>query len=238
MHIQTNEGISKEFIPLLIEKVNHDFETDPINLFSMYVFATQMKYQRFVVGISPSENTIFTEEVGIDSSLQDFITEQLQNKSTIENFAKLKYFLDELFSSITEKGSLNYFYRKEYLISSKKLGTLLNISRATIHRYKDLGMEWVEGVGHDCYPKHNSFYWSNGLWTARIQGISQKSKIRNQTKEELIKELQSEINRYQSRYGGSFEGVFGSVTDPYELEEPDDYFDWRDLLEDLKKLNG
>ena len=49
---------------------------------------------------------------------------------------------------------------------------------------------------------------------------------------------ETEVNRFQLKYGGSFEMVFGSVTDPYELEEPDDYFDWRDLLEDLKKLNG
>ena len=35
---------------------------------------------------------------------------------------------------------------------------------------------------------------------------------------------------------GQFKEVFGNVTDPYQLDDPDDYFDWKELLEDLKTL--
>lgn len=239
MIVQSSNGIHKEFIPLLVEKLDNGPNIDPINLFSMYVYAAQIKFQKFVVGITPSNTAIFKEEAIIDEALLDLIKEKLQiNSNSIENFAELKYCLDELFLSITEKGVLNYFYRPDYLISSKELGELLNISRATIHRYKELGMECVEGVGHYCYPKHDAVYWSDGKRAARIQGLYQKNKIRNQSNEELIKEIKKQINHYKTQYGGNFEMVFGNVKDPYALDEPDDYFDWRDLLEDLKKLDG
>lgn len=150
----------------------------------------------------------------------------------------MKYFLDKFFYDITVQGILIYTYKKSYLISSSELGKSLNISRATIHRYKELGMEFIDDVGHNSYPKHNKFYWKGGVWASRIQTLYQSFKLRNQSTNELIAEIERQLDLYQKQYGGTFHEVFGNVTDPYQLDEPDDYFDWKELSEDLKKLYG
>lgn len=56
------------------------------------------------------------------------------------------------------------------------------------------------------------------------------------TSEEFIAEIERELDLYQKQYGGIFHEVFGNVADPYHLDEPDDYFDWKELSEDLKRL--
>jgi uncharacterized membrane-anchored protein YhcB (DUF1043 family) len=83
---------------------------------------------------------------------------------------------------------------------------------------------------------HFAFY--NGVWASRIQEMYTIYKLQNQTKEDLIKELQTEIKQFEQKYGGKFKDVFKDVTDPYELDEPDDYFDWRDALEELEELTS
>jgi hypothetical protein len=237
MIVRTPSGIHRDLMPVLLEKANNS-EIDIISLFSMYTFATQIKYKSYILAVSPSDNTIFKERNQIEEELIETLNEGLREKDTsIKNFASVKYCLDKLFYDITEKGVLNYTYNKTYLISSSQLGAKLNISRATIHRYKELGMESVENVGHHSYPLHNLVYWSDGIWAARIQALYQSFKSRNQSKAELIAEIEKELVLYKKKYGGTFEEVYKDVTDPYQLDEPDDYFDWRDLLEDLKKIN-
>jgi hypothetical protein len=237
MQVQVTDGINQELIPVLLNKVNFESGKDGISLLSLYVFAVQSKYKSYLVGVSPSDNTIFKPQTEVDPSVTDAINNGLQTMNTsIQNFAQVKYALDQFFYDITVQGALVYTYQKSYLISSAQLGKSLNISRATIHRYKELGMESVEGVGHNSYPKHNEFYWKDGVWSSHVQALYQSFKIRNQSKEELIAEIEHELDLYKKKYGGTFEKVFGNIKDPYQLDEPDDYFDWKDLSEDLKKL--
>jgi hypothetical protein len=159
MQVHVTGGIHKDLIPILVKKANYESGIDEINLFSLYTFATQIKYKQYIVGVSPSDNTVFKENSGIDTRVTDALKNGLEALDTsIENFAQVKYALDRLFYDITEQGVLIYTYKKSYLISSARLGKIMNISRATIHRYKELGMESVEGVGHNSYPQHNEFY--------------------------------------------------------------------------------
>ncbi len=76
----------------------------------------------------------------------------------------------------------------------------------------------------------------SGVLVARTQAVSEKYRLQHRTKEDLIKELEDEIREFENKYNGKFEDVFGEVKDPYELDEPDDYFNWRDSLEKWKKL--
>ncbi|HHW35854.1 MAG TPA: hypothetical protein GXX18_00910 [Bacillales bacterium] len=239
MQIQVTDGINTELIPILLNKANFESGIDGISLLSLYVFAIQSKYNRYLVGVSPSEDTIFKPqtETEIDTIIIDDLNSGLQSSEiSIENFAQVKYSLDKFFYDITVQGILNYTYKKSYLISSSDLGKSLNISRATIHRYKELGMEFINDVGHNSYPKHNNFYWKDGVWSSRIQALYQSFKLRNRSTEELIAEIQRDLELYQKQYGGTFHEVFGDVTEPYQLDEPDDYFDWKELSQDLKKL--
>ena len=237
MQVQITDGSNQELIPILLEKANTESGIDGISLLSLYIFAIQSKYKRYLIGVSPSDNTIFKLQTDIDHKVIHTLNEGLHSTDyTVENFAQVKYALDKFFYEMTERGVLNYTYQNDYLIPSSKLGKSLNISRATIHRYKELGMESVDGVGHHSYPKHNEFYWKDGMWSSRIQALYQGFKIRNQTKDELIVEIERELDVYEKQYGGTFKEVFGNVTDPYQLDDPDDYFDWKELLEDLKTL--
>ncbi|AJA41409.1 hypothetical protein AXJ14_gp090 [Geobacillus virus E3] len=85
------------------------------------------------------------------------------------------------------------------------------------------------------FERHLEFY--NGVWASRIQVMYETYKLQNRTKEDLIREIQKEIKKFEQKYSGAFEEVFKDVKDPYELDEPDDYFNWRDAIEELKKLN-
>ncbi|MEC1717871.1 HTH domain-containing protein [Schinkia azotoformans] len=237
MQVQVSNGNNTELIPILLKKADYESGIDSLSLLSLYVFAIQSKYKRYLIGISPSDNTVFKQNTDIDTNVIDALNNGLESMDvSVENFAQVKYALDKFFYDITVKGTLIYTYQKSYLISSSELGKRLNISRATIHRYKELGLESVDSVGHNSYPRHNEFYWKDGVWSSRIQALFQGFKIRNQTKKELIVEIEHELNLYKKEYGGTFEEVFGNITDPYQLDEPDDYFDWKELSEDLKRL--
>lgn len=114
---------------------------------------------------------------------------------------------------------------------------LLKIPKATVSQYVAAGMEIVPGVGHRCYPFHNYFYWGDGVWTSRIQALYQSYRLRNRTVEDVIIEIKTEIKEFQEHYNGTFEEVFGDLEDPYMLDEPDDYFNWRDALSELRKFH-
>ena len=53
--------------------------------------------------------------------------------------------------------------------------------------------------------KHNEFYWKDGMWSSRIQALYQGFKIRNQTKDELIVEIERELDVYEKQYGGTIQ---------------------------------
>ncbi|WP_312755678.1 HTH domain-containing protein [Rummeliibacillus suwonensis] len=230
-----------EINPNMIE--NNEF-LDNQGTFYKLAFFIQLKFRDFIVNITHSENTIFSnkdvEEIDILENLQKAASSDI----SVNNFALVKYYLEKLFYEMTETGVLEFCYRSNYLVSSKELGEKMGVSRATIKRYVDNGMETVnkKGIGHKHYPKHNAFYWKDSVWALRIQALQQNFKLRDQSKTNLIEEIKKEIQEYEKQYGGPFNKVFADVVngklDIYDLDEPDDYKDWRDLLNDLEKVQG
>jgi hypothetical protein len=236
-------GVREEICMKLVEKLNEYPDISPAELVASYAYAMQMKFFSYLITVTPSEDTIFKQKADQYSKWTDKLNSVLADKEAtleanlVKSFAKAKYYLDQLFFNITERGVLEYTYHKEALITSRELQEKLNVSRSTISRYVGLGMEKVPVPGQRCYPLHNVFYWSDGIWASKIQELYQYYKLRNRTKTDLIKEIKDEIKRFEEKYEGTFEDVFKDVTDPYELDEPDDYFDWRDALEELRKLD-
>lgn len=228
------KGLSEK----LIEKLEKCPDISVIELFSLYAYAVQNKFPNYIIAIKPSGNTIFVEEVVYNdwtNSLNEIM--KISNAPFVETIAKAKYYLEKIFFMHTKRGVLEYVHHEEALLTSKELQQNLNVSRATISRYVDNGMEMVPGVGHRCYPLHNVFFWSNGVWAIKIQALYQSFKTRNRTKEEVIEELQTEVEHFKTKYRGNFEDIFGPVKDPYKLDEPDDYFEWKEALEELRKLH-
>ncbi|WP_298473019.1 hypothetical protein [uncultured Psychrobacillus sp.] len=233
----TSSDFQEEFSIKLVNKLSQHPDISAVELVTNYAYAMQMKYHSYLISITPNKDTVFIQENALYSKWTEELNNVLADTKLplIESFAKAKYALDQMFLIITEKGKLDYLYHKNALIASQHLQKLLNISKATLSRYVTVGMEKVPDVGHRCYPYHNCFYWSKGVWASRIQVLYQTYRLRNRTKEDVIQELQAEIKEFQNNYQGTFEEIFGDVRDPYELDEPDDYFDWRDALEELNK---
>ncbi|BDG33794.1 helix-turn-helix domain-containing protein [Parageobacillus thermoglucosidasius] len=230
--------VREEICMKLVEKLNEHPDISSAGLVAYYAYAMQMKFFSYLIAVTPSKDSIFKQENAQYSEWTENLNIILADKEAplVESFAKAKYYLDQLFFNITERGVLEYTYHKKALITSRQLQEHLGVSRSTISRYVNSGMEMVSGVGHHCYPLHNVFYWSDGVWASRIQVLYQSYRLRNRTKTDLIDEIKAEIKQFEEKYGGTFEDVFKDVTDPYELDEPDDYFDWRDALEELKKF--
>lgn len=223
------------------DKISRDISEDYVNLFLMYSSSITTKHQRFVEGISISDDTIFKDSTKIDREFLRKLNLALRiTENPLNNFAKLKYFLDTFFFKITEKGVLKYNYQMEYLLKSSDIQKALDISRTTLHRYTKLGLEYVEVNKHNAYPAHNVFYWKNGSWALKIQTLFQSYRLRNRTNESLINGIKEEISELEEQYKGKFEIVFADVLngkkDIYDLEEPDDFTNWRDSLEELREL--
>ena len=232
---------TKHSVGVIIADMLKNYEDlDNVGKFSVYAYTIQTKFTRFVIGISPSEDTVFVEENVEGKEIMEQINIAISGDETVKNFAIAKYYLEKLFFEITEKGRLLFYYRSSYLVSSSAIRSEMKVSRATIMRFVENGMEKVEGVGHKCYPKHNALYWKDGVWVLRIQALQEKFKLRNQSEVDLIKEIEGQIKEYENQYGGSFEKVFADIINGelniYDLEEPDDYKDWRDLLKDIEKV--
>jgi hypothetical protein len=229
----------------LFENLNLDITKDPLILLLTVTQATQTKFQQFVLGINLSKNTTFKKKPTVDSELISKLEIELKanatgSNKTIQSFAKTKYYLDKFFFNITERGNLLYSYKNSYLISSSVITQGANISRATLSRRVQEGFECVKEAGHNSYPKHNLFYMKNSLWTSRIKSLQESYRVRNQTKQQLIYNIKEEIKKYEKQYDGSFEHVFKNVLngkmDVYELDEPDDFKDWKDLIQELQEL--
>lgn len=229
-----NELLAKNLIYTLADCP----DIDCFQMISLYNYAMQNKFKHYLVSITFSADTTIKEQAlsytEWNQRLNDILLKD--NVPFLEAFAKAKYCLEKVFLDLTAQGTLEYIYTKEALFTSKELQEKLGISSSTVSRYVEHGLEIVTGHGHKTYPKHNVFYWSNGVWASRIQSVYQTFRIRNRSKEDIIKEVKSEIRKFEEKYEGKFETVFGQVGDPYTLGEPDDFFDWRDYLKELEEL--
>lgn len=233
---EKNEVISQD----IIGKLSQQPDISDIELIALYSFVLQNKFHIYLYSVTPSANTVFKHQPIQYNNWHEELNNILINEKLpfIDAFAISKYCLENIFLQLTERGYLEFTYSPQALLTSKMLQGKLEVSRSTIARYVEAGMEIVPGHGHRVYPEHNVFYWNNSEWSTRIQRLYQTFKVRNRTKNDLINELKEEIKKYENKYNNKpFSIVFGHVTDPYELDEPDDYYEWKDLIEELEELN-
>lgn len=210
----------------------------------LFTQLTQNNYKKYVIGITMSDNTVFKNDFSSEEheNINKYRLELVKNikDKTLEGFAYTKYYLEKLFLEVTERGFLEFYYQEDYLLTSMEMQKKLNVSRATLSRFVANGMETVQNKKHGKYPAHNAIYWKTTLWVARIQTLKTQLKIHNLTEEALKKELTEEVAELEKKYGGKFEDVFAKVLngdmDEYELDEPEDFIDWRDALEELEEM--
>lgn len=231
-----------------LEEENQEQYQHHIEKFLKHVYYAQLLYKRYVINISPSDNVKFKTSFNDEDILkiEDYF-KQIQHLEweslhapTIEKFAINKYFLEKLCFVVTEHGYLEFIYQSNYLLTSQQLQEKLNISRATLSRMVANGMETTNTKQHKKYPAHNAFFFKTSLWATKVLALKAQFDSKNLTKGLLIKELVQEIEDFEKEYGGKFEDVFANVlaeeVDIYDLEEPEDFKDWKDAIEELKEL--
>jgi hypothetical protein len=230
--------------PAAIIVDNIDYDKDPGFVFLMLAHATEIKHRKFVQKIIHTEDTVFRNNLRSDQeylmTASSLITELRDTEEdAVENLANSKYLLDSLFLLITEKGSLKYEYQRGYLYRSDNICRSLGISKSTLSRYVKLGLEVADTNTHSRYPAHVTYYWHNALGASKIQALYQAFKIRNQTTSDILKELEEENRKYEKSHGNqSFYDIYANVENPDELEEPDEYYDWKDVIEELEELKN
>lgn len=242
------ENLAVETSVFLLEKEKQEKHQYYIDKFLKHVYYAQLLYKRYVVSISPSDNVKFKTNFSDEdiSKIEEHFKKirQLEQESlhapTIEKFAINKFYLDKVCFEITEHGYLEFIYRSNYLLTSKQLQEKLNISRATLSRMVANGMETIDTKQHKKYPAHNAFFFKTSSWATKVLALKAQFNSKNLTKELLIKELVQDIEDFEKEYGGKFEDIFANVLDEevdiYDLDEPEDFKDWKDALEELKEL--
>lgn len=211
-------------------------------LIMSYIVTIREKFNSYVSSMTLSTSTTFKATCSPPTQLTDKLNELLQDGEpfSVELFANIKYILDKLFYELTEQGIIQYTYHEEALINAEQLEKELDISNVVLLRYVEHGLEAVfnSTTNEYQYPIHNKIYWSDGLMASRVQVLYLSYKLRNRTTEDVIEELKKEISTFERSYNGTFNEVFKEVSNPDSLDEPNDYYDWKDALDELKELTS
>lgn len=237
----TVEESKMKYTDIIIENV--DIKKGAGHFLLMMSYAVQLKFSQCVIRIDFDESTVIKEEVdeGAIKEVYTALFEELKSSHSelLESFAKAKYYLDKLFYDLTEQGYITYLYDQSHLISSEEVRKQLGISRPTLSRYVERGLETTNAKSHKSYPSHVVFYWKDGKWVSRIQTLFQLFKLRNRTQKDVIKELELEDKKYRKLYGNKpFSEVFLDVVNPDDLKEPEDYYNWKDIVEELQEVKN
>lgn len=236
-----NNTIYSKICTELITSLKTRTNVSPLEMISIYSIALQNKFHNYVSLINVSMDTVFKEESSTFTEWNHELHKCLleDTRPSIESLAHAKYFLDQIFFEQTEEGTLNFSYYKHYLLTSVQVQEELNISRATLsRRYTNHGLEMADGHGHHRYPKHVIYYWKNDDWASKIKSLHYSYKIRYLTKQEVIKELEEDIKKFEIKYNGTFESLYINVENPTLPEKPSDYYNWKDAIEELNSLNS
>lgn len=223
-----------------LEKLKKEVNISPEDAILAYTAIFQARFEGYLESIVQSSDTDFREDRKIDPSqhlkLIEFLT--AEDIPSIEAFAQAKYLLDRMFLEVTHKGNLKYVYNPKYLLTSLQLQKELDVSRSTVYRYMQRGMEFVGANTRSKFPLHNVFYWQHTGWIMRLQVINQAFQLRNRTEEEVINDLKAGIQKFESKYRQTFEELDKKIEHPDDLgADSFDYTEWKSIVEELKKYD-
>lgn len=167
------------------------------------------------------------------------VLESLRNQgSLITDFSKVKLSFDKWFLDATEEGYIDYEYDSSFLVSAERAAEMLEVSRPTIYKYLERGMEFKEINGVKKIPLVAIQLWKNPEYAFVLQWIYQKNKIRKQSIESKFEELQKQINDFELKYGDTFDHLYGKLTDK-QIDEFDNaiaIYDWKELTEQKNNI--
>ncbi len=154
-----------------------------------------------------------------------------------KDFGRLKTDFEKWFYKVTDKGTLEFEYPEDYLLTPAEACVELGISRPTLNKYMEQGLEQVETRSHKKIPKHIVELWKDPVYATKMQLNYQEKKMRSQTYEERLKEITLEIAQYEVKYGNTYNEYITSLKQPIdEYDDAMNYFDWKDLEDEKKEI--
>lgn len=150
-------------------------------------------------------------------------------------FGKLRVDLESWYLQIGGKG-LRFNYREDYLLTPTEAAKALGVSKVTLNKYVKSGLEVVDTNSHRKIPRHAIELWKDPIYGIKMQMLYQKKKLATQTPKERLREVQEKILEFQLKYKKSTSSEAFAGMDVDSLDDPYDYWEWRDLEEEREKL--
>ena len=186
-------------------------------------------------GLDFDEAYVFSDKNQTD--LLNWSKRMVELEATISNveFGKLKLDLESWYLQIGGEG-IYFNYHAEYLIRPSQAAEQLGVSTVTLNKYIKQGLECVDTTSHNKIPKHVVNLWKDPIYAIRMQMLYQNKKMRNQSPEERLKEINEELTEFQIKYKAHTYLEAFSEFDVDAMDDPADYYAWRDLKEEKEAL--
>lgn len=160
------------------------------------------------------------------------------------DFMDVKLDFDAWFYKITTEGVVSTMYKTESLLSITDAAGELGVTRTTIYKYIDRGLETVGAKGSQKIPKAVLEAWKDPATAFKLQWLHAVKKERMQTTEDKLEDINKQIGEFEKEYNGTFHSLFSHLSD-VEIDmqaEAVDISDWKELEnrkeELLKKLEN
>lgn len=150
-------------------------------------------------------------------------------------FGKLKIDFEHWYYQLGGE-KIEFTYNQDYLLTPQEAADILGISKVTLNKYVKQGLEYIENSSHKRIPKYAVEILKDPIYGIRMQQIAQAKKLREQTPEERYHEITQELADLKLKYGKkTFEETFGGYSGD-EMDDPTDYYRWKDLEEELDEI--
>ncbi|WP_368901909.1 helix-turn-helix transcriptional regulator [Oceanobacillus oncorhynchi] len=114
----------------------------------------------------------------------------------------------------------------------------LGVSKSTLNTYIKQGLETVNISSQPQISKHTIELLKNPVECIRMQINFQEQYLRNQSPEERLSEINEKLSELQIKYNSSsFDEAFKDFNGD-SMEDPYDYYLWRDLEEEKEEFDN
>lgn len=150
-------------------------------------------------------------------------------------FGKLKIDFEYWYYQLGGK-DIHFIYRDDYLLKPSQVADQLSISTVTVNKYIKQGLECIDTKNHNKIPQHAVDLWNDPICSLKMQMLYQEKKIRKQSPQDRIQEIDQEILAFQIKYKTIKCQDFFKSSEIDFLDDPSDYYEWRDLEEEKDSL--
>ncbi|MDN4617262.1 helix-turn-helix domain-containing protein [Paenibacillus sp. PsM32] len=134
--------------------------------------------------------------------------------------------------------SIQFVYQEDYLLTPQAAADALGISKVTLNKYVKQGLEYIDNQTHKRIPKYAIEIMKDPIYSIRMQQIAQSKKLRQQTPEDRYHEVIQELADLQLKYGTQTVQEAFSEYNGDNMDDPTDYYRWKDLQEEMTDILG